>query len=298
MALEAVVFRNSRNQELVGVLHHGEGEGLRPCLIVCHGFAGTKIGGSRRFVEFARYAARRNVSVFRFDFAGSGDSDGELTELTLDRELEDLHAAISTAAQFAGVDPDRIGVVGHCMGAVTALRGAAGDARIYRTVAWAPFTDLRGTVSAMVGEDAFSLLEEGDEADFIYNEQLFSCGPAIVQAESGRFDLAETLERIRTPLLLIHGSEDGLVPVSEIRSAFERSVPAAEAAADKRLIVLEGAHHSFPYHKEELFELTVDWFLPTLAGAQLDSLLAAVHEGYGALQIQNEREGEAAWASK
>lgn len=255
--MEAVVFQNAKKQNLVGVLHSGQGKEPRPCLIVCHGFAGTKIGGSRRFVEFARYAVKHTLSVFRFDFAGSGDSDGDLVDLTMDSELDDLQAAINVVLTMNGVDPERIGIVGHCLGAVTAIRGSARDSRIYKTVAWAPFTDLASTMVRLIGEEAFCVLQEGDEADFLYNEQLFRCGPKIL-SHSLDLDMLEEIIRVHQPLLVIHGTEDATVPLQKI----EKLMYFAEGpSGKKRLEVIEGAHHSFPYHQKELFELTVKWFL-------------------------------------
>lgn len=254
--MEAIVFQNSREQNLVGVLHHGEGDRARPCLVVCHGFAGTKIGSSRRFVEFARYAVKRNLSIFRFDFAGSGDSDGNLVDLTMDSELDDLHAAINVVSTIDGIDPERIGIVGHCLGAVTAIRGSARDLRIYKTVAWAPFTNLANTMARLIGEEAFCVLQEGEEADFLYNNQLFRCGPQILD-RSSRLDMFEEIIRVRQPLLVIHGSEDATVPLQEVEKLMDF---ARGSLGEKRLEVLQGAHHSFPYHQQELFELTVNWF--------------------------------------
>lgn len=255
--MSAVVFQNLKKQNLVGVMHHGQGNEPSPCLIICHGFAGTKIGGSRRFIEFARYAVQHNLSVFRFDFAGSGDSDGDLVDLTLDSELDDLQAAINVVSKMDGIDPAQIGIVGHCMGAVTAIRGSARDSRIYKSVAWAPFTDLAATMTRLIGHDAFSVLEEGDEADFLYNEQLFRCGPQILN-QASNLDMFEEITRVRQPLLVIHGTEDATVPLPEVEKLmdFAQDIP-----GEKKLSVLQGAHHSFPFHQEELFELTVKWFL-------------------------------------
>ena len=255
--MSAVVFQNAKKQNLVGVMHYGQGKEPSPCLIICHGFAGTKVGGSRRFIEFARYAVQHNLSVFRFDFAGSGDSDGDLVDLTLDSELDDLQAAINIVSKMDGVDPEKIGIVGHCMGAVTAIRGSARDYRIYKSVAWAPFTDLAATMTRLIGEDAFSILQEGDEADFIYNEQLFRCGPNILN-QASNLDMFEEILRVRQPLLVIHGTEDATVPLLEVEKLmhFAHGTP-----GEKKLSVLKGAHHSFPFHQEELFELTVKWFL-------------------------------------
>lgn len=254
--METVVFQNNRGQNLVGVMHHGQGKAPRPCLLLCHGFAGTKIGGSRRFVEFARYAVKHNLSVFRFDFAGSGDSDGDLVDLTMDLELDDLQAAINVVTTMNDVGLERIGVVGHCLGAVTAIRGSARDSRIYKTVAWAPFTDLAGTMLRLIGEEAFCVLQEGDDADFLYNEQLFRCGHKILN-QSYDLNMFEEIIWVRQPLLVIHGTEDATVPLQDVEKLMEF---AQGTPGEKRLEVLEGAHHSFPYHQQELFELTVKWF--------------------------------------
>jgi uncharacterized protein len=112
-------------------------------------------------------------------------------------------------------------------------------------------------MARLIGEEAFSVLQEGDETDFIYNEQLFRCSPKILNYASD-LNMFEEITRIRKPLLVIHGTEDATVPLQEI----EKLIHFAEGTpGQKRLEVLEGAHHSFPYHQEELFELTVEWFL-------------------------------------
>ncbi|MBW4700011.1 MAG: alpha/beta hydrolase [Aphanocapsa lilacina HA4352-LM1] len=254
--MEALVIENRRAQQLVGVMHHAEGAGPHPCLVVCHGFAGTKVGGSRRFVNFARYATGFGLSVLRFDFVGCGDSDGELAELTLAGELDDLRAAVATVRAWPSIDSERIGVVGHCLGAVTAIRACARGLPVGRAVAWAPFANLPGTLERLIGKDAFSLVREGEIADFLYNQQLFQCGPALL-AGAGDFDLPADIASTAQPLLIIHGSEDATVPLAEVEGVFQAT---RNAPGLRRLAVIEGAHHSFPYHQEELFALTVQWF--------------------------------------
>ena len=256
--IEAVAFKNRTNQNLVGVLHHGKGKGLRPCLIACHGFVGTKFGGSRRFlVDFARYAVEHNLSVFRFDFAGCGDSDGEFVDLTIESEFRDLQAAIDVVSTATGVDPEKIGVFGQCLGAVTAIRAGSLDPRVYKVVAWAPFANFANALLGLVGEEAFQFLQQGEEAEFIYRGQLFQCGPKIL-TESSNLDMFEEMTRIHKPLLVIHGTEDAVVPLEEIEKLmdFAQGTP-----GEKKLAVIEGTHHSFPYRQDELFKQIVKWSL-------------------------------------
>jgi uncharacterized protein len=255
MSLEAVVFKNKRGQDLVGIMHHAEGEGPKPCLIVCHGFAGTKAGGSRRFIEFSREAVKHGLSVFRFDFAGSGDSEGDLVDLTLDNELDDLESAFLKVQSMDGIDMNRVGILGHCMGGVTAIRAASRSKGIYKTIAWAPFSDIDGAMRRLIGEDAYEILLDGEEADFLYNNQLFQCGPDIIKT-SKQIDMYKEISQVNSSLLVIHGTEDATVPLKEV----ENLVKYTNEEVDYHFEVIEGAHHSFPYHKEELFDITIKWF--------------------------------------
>jgi len=256
--LEAVVFKNCRNQNLMGVMHHGMGQEPRPCIITCHGFVETKMGDRSRFlVDFARYAVEQNLSVFRFDFAGCGDSEGNAVDCTIDSELEDLEAAINAVSTMAGVHPEKIGVFGQCLGAVTAIRASSRNSRINKVVAWAPFVNFADALLKLVGEEAFQFLQLGEEAEFIYRGQLFQCGHKILN-ESSNLDMFEEITRIGKPLLVIHGTEDSVVPLQDIEKLmdFGEGTPGR-----KELAVIEGAQHSFPYHQNKLFKLTTDWFL-------------------------------------
>ncbi len=250
--IEAFVFKNYRHQNLVGVLHHGVGKEPRPCIIACHGFVETKMGDRSRFlVDFAQYTVEHNLSVFRFDFAGCGDSEGKFVDLTIASELEDLQAAIDVVSTKVGIDSQRIGVFGQCLGAVTAIRAGSRDPRVHKVVAWAPFANFANALLGLVGEEAFQILQQGGEAEFIYRGQLFQCGPRIL-SESSNLDMFEEMDQIHKPLLVIHGTEDSVVSITEVEKLidFAQGTP-----GEKKLVVIEGAHHSFPYHRDKLFAL-------------------------------------------
>ena len=58
-------------------------------------------------------------------------------------------------------------------------------------------------------------------------------GPLITQ----RFDAASRIERVKAPLLVVHGSEDRLIQPTLGRALYER------AAAPKRFMLVEGGTH-------------------------------------------------------
>jgi len=82
------------------------------------------------------YAARlhaRGFTTLAFDHRGFGESGGRRAHEDTQGKLADLRAAVSMLAAHPAVDPDRIAVVGVCLGGGYAVRAAASDPRI-RTV--------------------------------------------------------------------------------------------------------------------------------------------------------------------
>ena len=83
------------NERLHGMLHLPVNAAApHPCVLMLHGFTGTSIEPHRLFVLMARAFASAGIAALRFDFRGSGQSEGFFSDMTLTRELEDALAAI------------------------------------------------------------------------------------------------------------------------------------------------------------------------------------------------------------
>ena len=113
-----VVFYN-QDQQINGILHSPTGHDA-PCPAVAffHGFTGTKVEPHRIFVKTARELAAIGFYVLRFDFRGSGDSEGDFSEMTIGGEVSDAIKSIDVLTAMQGVDPERIGILGLSMGGV------------------------------------------------------------------------------------------------------------------------------------------------------------------------------------
>lgn len=104
-------------------------------ILVGHG-----IGGARN-LETAQVLARHGYGVLTFDWRAHGESDGDLCTFGYN-EVHDVAAALAWLQNQPGVDPDRIGMLGESMGAVTAIRAAAQLPQIKAVVAASPYADL------------------------------------------------------------------------------------------------------------------------------------------------------------
>ncbi len=98
-----------------------------PAVVLTGPFTGVKeqvVGG---------YAARlheRGLTTLAFDHRGFGESSGRRGHEDTQGKLADLRAAVDLLAAHPAVDPDRIAVVGICLGGGYAVRAAATDPRL------------------------------------------------------------------------------------------------------------------------------------------------------------------------
>lgn len=111
-----------------------------PAVLLLHGFTGHKAEDGRLFVRLARALAASGMASLRIDFRGSGDSDGDFADLTIERELEDARAALSLLAALPSVDGARVAVLGLSLGSAVAALLAGERADLAALVLWAPVT--------------------------------------------------------------------------------------------------------------------------------------------------------------
>ena len=113
-----------------------------PCLVLGHGFSGTK-GLARVYAE--EFAAA-GLAVLVFDYRHFGASDGEPRQIVdVDKQRADYHAAVHNARTRPGIDPDRIALWGTSLSGGHVLAVAAADPRIAAVVAQVPLIDARRT---------------------------------------------------------------------------------------------------------------------------------------------------------
>jgi pimeloyl-ACP methyl ester carboxylesterase len=111
----------------------GEGEAFagecgRPCVVMAHGFAGTKDSG---LLPFAEAFARAGLDVLLFDYRCFGDSTGEPRQLAWPpHHRQDYRAAVDFARGLDGVDPERIVLWGTSWSGGHIVYVAAEDPRI------------------------------------------------------------------------------------------------------------------------------------------------------------------------
>ena len=189
-----------------------------------------------------------NRRVIRYDMRGTGLSQRDVSNFSLDAEIEDLEA-VSDSLGFEGFD-----LFGGVGGAPIALAFAAKyPERVGRLIIWCGWARAADVVSAKIRawsgliEQDWDLLAEtcaqlvlgwsgGDLGRLAAENLKGAITPAVMQAAlaaTRQFDVTPLLENIKAPTLVLHRDNVSWIPVS-VAQELTSQVP------NSHLIVLEG----------------------------------------------------------
>jgi dipeptidyl aminopeptidase/acylaminoacyl peptidase len=131
----------------------------------------------------------------------------------VDRLMAAVLPGVDAVVQSGVIDPERVGVMGHSFGGYAALALATRSDRFRAVVASAPYAD----VFAMWGQAG----PEGSAAGAATMEMNHRMGPpwgrsAAYVAESPAYHL----DKVKAPVLLLHGSLDETCPVAQSEAVF------------------------------------------------------------------------------
>jgi dienelactone hydrolase len=116
---------------------HPAGTGRRPGVVVAHGFSGS----AELMAPFGDSLATQGYVVVLLDFAGHGANtsplpdDAAATDASVNALQHDLDVALAHLRSLPDVDPARVALVGHSMGATEVTRYAAAHPSVRATVA-------------------------------------------------------------------------------------------------------------------------------------------------------------------
>ncbi len=225
-----------------------------PMVILMHGiFASKNINPTP---ALARGLAKAGIASIRFDFDGHGQSDGLRQDMTIEKEIADAKAIwdfIQTLPYVEGV-----GLLGHSQGGVvasmTAGRLAAAGIAPDGVVLIAPGSVIK---EACQGGKFFNArFDPADPPEFIRCLVFMKLGREYLLTTQ-QLDIYGTAAAYKGPVLLLHGSRDGTVPMW-CSERFKKTY--GDLAT---LQVVEGENHTITRHRKEVVASTVAFFKKT-----------------------------------
>lgn len=225
-----------------------------PMVILMHGiFSSQSITPMPRI---AKSLAKAGIASIRFDFGGHWKSEGKMQRMTIENEISDAIAMWEYACSLPYVT--EIGLLGHSQGGVVASMTAgriASDEKYTRKPSGlallAPASVLKD--ACLNGKMLGAEFDPADPPEFIRCFALMKVGKEYI-LQTQQLDIYGTAGAYDGPVIIIHGSDDKLVPLwcsEDFRKTY----------GDKsELIICEGENHRLSRKTGKVADLVVSFF--------------------------------------
>jgi len=254
-------FKNNEDLKLCGILIKPEND-TKKCIILCHGITVDKEEGGI-FTELAKKLAKVGFAVFRFDFRGHGESEGNSINMTITGEKRDLESAIKF---LHNLGYENFGILAASFGGgAVSLFIAEHQDIVKALVLWNAIIDYHSILEPKLpwpkkyfGKEVMQKLEKQGFIEI--GSSRFKAGKNLF-TEMRRLYPWKKLQKLNVPILFIHGDRDTYVP-------YEDSVKYSRMLKTAKLRTIHGADHGFHNNKEQeeqADKVTVEFFLKNLA---------------------------------
>jgi len=130
------LYFGTAGHQLFGGYDPPRGTDRRQGVVLAYPLGQEYIRSHQTLRHLAKLVAAQGRHVLRFDYFGTGDSDGEGSDVTFPRCVETLGAAIDELHDMA--DIKEVALIGLRFGALVAAAATAGARSVSRLVLWDP----------------------------------------------------------------------------------------------------------------------------------------------------------------
>ena len=213
-----------------------------PTIVIAHGFNNTL----EQYEMFSQLLAKQGYLVYSFDFYGgshrSKSGGQDMLNMSVKTELTDLTQVMEKLRSETFVDKSKMSLLGASQGGVVAsLYAAAYPERVHKLLlifpAFVLFDDAKETYREL-GSPEFDQLPDN------LTHHNVTLGKIYLIDALG-IDIQSELAKITAPTLIIHGTDDAVVP-------YQYAVEASQTIPNAELVTVEGGEHGI----DERFAIT------------------------------------------
>lgn len=240
-------FTNSNGHKLAARLDMPTDGRPAAYALFAHCFTGSKNWNAVR--NIARALTQEDVAVFRFDFTGLGESEGDFAETNFSSNVEDIIAA-AKYMESKGMPPQIL--IGHSLGGAATIMASPKIASLKASVTIGAPSDPKHVKHLF--EENLDLIEEEGEAHVLLGGRRFKIKKQFVEDLKNRSVRAE-LANMNTSLLILHSPQDATVEIENAAEIYQY------AKHPKSFVTLDGADHLLTRKKDSTYvgQLIASW---------------------------------------
>jgi uncharacterized protein len=242
-----ISFKNKRSEVLSGFLHSPKKQRCTCGIILSHCFTCSKhVGVIRKLCDFL---AEHGFLVLRYDFAGSGESQGKFEDQTYSNDIEDFHAGVDFLKKQGA---KTIGALGHSIGSAITILGGSKSKSVSCLVTMGGDSSTQGIEKVFPKSVLQEIKKKGKCEHTIFGKKITMTKEFFEDARS--HSLAETLKKSKKPILIIHGDKDKIINIDNARKLY------FFANEPKDIKIIKGGDHMFTKRLEVSLTLAKNWF--------------------------------------
>ena len=205
-----------------------------PGVVLYHGFSGDRREPGFMFVRFSRLLANYGIASVRFDFYGSGESDGSFEEMTFSGEAEDASIILDYFKSHEKIDENNITLLGLSMGgALAGYLAGKRSSEINGLVLWSAAGEMRLFI-----DNREKQMQNGEITGNILDINGLLLGEEFIN-DVRSVNILETTAAYTGKVLIVHGTGDTVVPVA----VSEAYLDIFKSGANR--VLVDNADHTF-----------------------------------------------------
>ena len=214
-------------------------------VIIAHGFKSDKT--SRTGTALSKKLNEAGIPTIAFDMYGHGQSEGEMGKLTMSKAVDNALAVYDFVKKMGY---KKIGLSGSSFSGMVGLI-VASKRELAALSLKCPVFDYKKLWDDRVGPSGIDKWKKEGNVKIFDVEISFE-----TYTDASKYSMCSIAGAIKAPTLVIHGSRDATVPISQAEELISC------LTCEKELFVVSGADHFFqvPQHFDKMIEKSAGWF--------------------------------------
>jgi uncharacterized protein len=243
-----ISFKNQKSETISGYLHYPEKEASCTCgIILSHCFTCSK--HVKLIRKLCDTLSQHGFLVLRYDFSGSGESQGKFEDQTYSKDIEDFNSGIKFLNSQGAKS---IGALGHSIGSAVTILAGSKHPEVKCLVTMGGDSSTQGIEKVFNPKVLKDIKKKGKCTFKIFGKEVTITKKFFDDAES--HSIYQVLKKSKKPLLIIHGEKDEIIDVDNARKLY------FFANEPKDIRIIKGGDHMFTKRLEVSLTLAKNWF--------------------------------------